>query len=152
MGTIVSRVALISKRLLPALLAFAVPAACGYGSPTPLSAAELEYRLIAQYGPVFFCDPDFYPVSREGQEQQNALDQFPTIRANNALEFAAILEHLGLPDKADYTAGEKLSIYREHKKLTYGVQLASSGAAYEFNLRIGANQGYRIRGTITSSG
>jgi hypothetical protein len=119
---------------------------------TPLSAAELEYRLIAQYGPVFFCDPDFYPVSREGQEQQNALDQFPAIRANNALEFAAILEHLGLAEKADYTAGEKLSIYREHKKLTYGVQLTSTGAAYEFTLRIGTNQGDRIRGTITSSG
>jgi hypothetical protein len=154
MGTIVSGDSLISKR--PALLACAVLAACGCGSPTAptttlLSAPELEYRLIARYGPLFFCDPDFYPIAREGQEQQNALDQFPAIRAN-AAGFAAILEHLGLPGKADYTADEKLSIYREHKTLTYSVQLTSSGAAYDFTLRIGQNQGYRIRGTITSSG
>ena len=116
-----------------------------------LSAPELKYRLIAQYGPLFFCDPDFYPIAHEGQEQQHALDQFMAIRANTA-EFAAILDHVGLPVKPDYSADEKLSIYREHKKLTYGVQLTSSGAAYDFTLRIGQNQGYRIGGTITASG
>ena len=144
------------KRLRPALFVVGVLAPCGCGSPTaptttPLSAPELEYRLIAQYGLPFFCDPDFYPIAREGQEQRNALDQFQAIRAN-AAEFAAILEHLGLPDRADYTADEKLSIYREHKKLTYGVQLTSSSAAYDFSLRIGQTQGYRVGGTITSSG
>jgi hypothetical protein len=144
------------KRLPPALLAFAVLAACDCCSPAApsaaLSAPELEYRLIARYAPVFFCDPDFYPIAREGQEQQNALDQFPAIRAN-AAEFAAILDHLGVPDKADYTADEKLSIYREHKKLTYGVQLTSSfGAGSDFTLRIGQGQGYRIVGVITLSG
>jgi hypothetical protein len=118
---------------------------------TPLSPPQLEYRLIAQYGPLFFCDPDFYPLARQGQEQQHALDQFPAIRAN-AAEFAAILEHLGLPEKADYAADEKLSMYREHKELTYGAQLTSSGAAYDFTLRMGQNRGYRIEGTITSSG
>ncbi len=144
--------ALISKR--PAL-AFAVLAVYACSSPTEptmtLSAPTLEYRLIARYGPVFFCDPDFYPIAREGEEQQHALDQFAAIRANTA-EFAAILDHLGFPDKADYTADEKLRIYREHKTLTYGVQLTSTGAAYDFTLRIGQNQGSRIDGTINSSG
>jgi hypothetical protein len=138
------------------LLLFALLAASGCGSPTspttsPLSLPQLEYRLIAQYGPLFFCDPDFYPIVREGQEQQNALDQFAAIRAN-AAEFAAILEHVGLPDKADYTAAEKLTIYREHKKLTFGMQLTSTAADYDFTLRIGQNQGFRIGGTITTSG
>jgi hypothetical protein len=123
-------------------------------TPTPVvySAPELKYRLIANFGnEVFYCDPDFYPVAREGQELANALVQFPTIRGN-VTEFSAILEHLGLPNKADYTDEEKLLIYREHKKLTYGVELTASGDIYDFTLRVGENQGYRITGTITQSG
>jgi len=122
-------------------------------TPTPVvySAPQLEYRLISNFGSVFYCDPDFYPVAREGQEQTNALEQYPVIKAN-AAEFSAILEHLGLPGKADYTDEEKLLIYREHKVLTYGVELTASGDIYNFTLRGGEGQGVRISGTITPSG
>ena len=125
-------------------------------SPTPTppivySVPQLAYLLISNFGDVFYCDPDFYPVSQEGQEQANALAQFPIIRANSA-EFSAILEHLGLPDKADYTDQEKLLIYREHKELTYGIELTAAGDVYDFTLRTGGGQGYLISGTITPSG
>jgi len=122
-------------------------------TPTPVvySAPQLEYRLISNFGGVFYCDPDFYPVAHEGQEQQNALEQYSIIKANVA-EFSAILEHLGLPTKADYTDEEKLLIYREHKLLTYGVELTASGDVYNFTLRTGEGQGYLIIGTITPSG
>jgi len=122
-------------------------------TPTPVvySAPELKYRLLSNFGGVFYCDPDLYPVAREGQEEANAVEQFPVIRAN-AAEFSAILEHLGLLDKAEYTDQEKLLIYREHKKLTYGVELTASGDVYDFTLRTGEGQGHLIIGTITPSG
>jgi hypothetical protein len=148
------------KYLVTAILllaALVISAACRTGpaaTPTPpvvYSAPQLEYRLISNFGGVFYCDPDLYPVAREGQELANALEQFPIIRAN-AAEFSAILEHLGLPNKAEYTDEEKLLIYREHKKLIYGVELTASGDVYDFTLRVGEVQGYRISGTITPSG
>lgn len=119
--------------------------------PVVYSVPELKYQLIAGFGDVFYVDLDYYPVAREGQEEKNALEQFPAIKADNA-EFSAILQHLGLPDKADYTTEEKVSIYREHKKLTRGIEMTASGDIYHFVLRIGEGQGERIEGTITKSG
>jgi len=81
----------------------------------------------------------------------NALQQFANIQ-NNSEEFAAILEHLKLPNKSGYSEVEKLSIYREHKKLTRAATLTPSGNIYNFSLRTGENQGLHIQGTITISG
>ena len=132
--------------------------ACGQQTPPPTptppvvySEPELEYLLISNFGDVFYVDFDFYPVAREGQEAKNALEQFPVISAN-VTEFSAILAHLGLPNKAEYTPDEKLVVYREHKKLTLGVQMTGAGNVYNFVLRIGEDQGELIQGTITASG
>jgi hypothetical protein len=111
----------------------------------------LEYRLFAKYPNIFWCDSDYYPVAREGQEQQNSVDQFLTIKSNQA-EFSAILTQLNLPNKTDYTDNEKLLIYREHKKLTYAVQMTAANGGYNFDLRVGEGQGTRIQGTIITSG
>ncbi len=128
--------------------------ACAPQQPVPTvtySVPELKYLLLSEFENVFYVDPDFYPVAREGQEEKNALEQFPDIKANTA-EFSAILEHLSLPDKSEYTDGEKLLIYREHKKLTFGVEITPLGDTYRFILRVGEDQGERIEGTITPSG
>jgi len=119
--------------------------------PVTYSMPELKYLLISNFDPVFYVDPDFYPIAREGQEEKNALEQFNTIKADT-IEFSAILEHLGLPNKTDYTSEEKLLVYREHKKLTRAVEITASGDLYNFVLRTGENQGERIEGTITASG
>ncbi|MBI4303794.1 MAG: Hint domain-containing protein [Chloroflexi bacterium] len=126
---------------------------CRPQQPPPIiySLPELKYRLISNFGGVFYVDTDFYPVAREGQEEKNAQEQFPAIRANTD-EFTAILAQLGLPNKAVYTNEEKLRIYREHKKLTLGVEMTPSGDIYNFVLRVGEGQGFRIEGTITQSG
>lgn len=140
--------------VVAAMMGFAGCRVAPTPTPTPsvvYSAPELKYRLIAEFGEVFYCDPDFYPIGRPEQEEKNAQEQFPAIRADR-VEFAAILAHLGLPGKADYTDAEKLSVYREHKKLDLAVELTPSGAAYVFSLRVGEGQGERIRGTITRSG
>ena len=129
-------------------------AACtGEPGPPPVvySVYQLEYRLFSRFSNVFWCDPDLYPIERPGQEQKNALEQFPVIRAN-AAEFSAILEHRGLPEKAEYSDGEKLEIYREHKKLTLAVQMTAWTGIYYFTLRVREGQGERIDGTITPSG
>jgi hypothetical protein len=127
---------------------------CQGGTTTPpvvYSQYELEYKLISNFGEAFYCDPDLYPVARLGQEEQNALEQFSTIR-NNQEEFSAILKQLGLQEKADYTTDEKVLIYREHKKLIQAVQMTVSRDTYNFTLRVGEGQGERIEGTITKSG
>jgi hypothetical protein len=117
----------------------------------PYSIPELKYRLLADFTGYFWCDPDLYPVARPGQEQSNALEQFPAIMAN-ADEFAAILQHLGLTQKPAYTDDEKLQIYRQHKILIYALQLSISGPVYDFSLRVGNGQGESVSGTITSAG
>lgn len=145
------------KSLAAIILAFSVllvSAACKSvptTTPVTYSQYQLEYQLFARYPDYFWCDPDYYPIAREGQEQQNALDQFATIRVN-ASEFSAMLDQLSLPDKTDYTDAEKLAIYREHKKLTRAIQVTPSGDEYQFSLRTGQNQGKAIEGTISTTG
>jgi hypothetical protein len=135
-------------------IAFVILPGCQGGTtttPVTYSQYELEYRLISNFGEAFYCDPDYYPVARLGQEEQNALEQFPVIRSNQA-EFSAILKHIDLVDKSEYTTEEKILIYREHKELTLAVQMTVSGDAYNFTLRVGEGQGERIDGVITKSG
>jgi hypothetical protein len=119
--------------------------------PANPSVYQLEYSLFTKYPDIFWCDPDFYPIAREGQEQQNAITQFLTIKSNQT-EFSSILVQLNLPDKSDYTDSEKLLIYREHKKLTYVVQMTAADGGYHFDLRVGGGQGWHVQGTITTSG
>jgi hypothetical protein len=134
------------------------PTSTPSSSPTPTVTGphnqyQLEYLLLAKYPDYFWCDPDFYPVAREGQEQANAIAQFPTIQAN-VTEFAAILEHLNLPIKADYADSEKLSIYRDYKVLNGVITMTAAHGlgGYTFSLRTGQNQGLHIEGAITPDG
>ena len=115
------------------------------------SISELKYILLAAYPDYFWCDPDFYPVARPGSELGNAIAQFATIIANQE-EFAAILNHLNLPSKAEYTDDEKLQIYREYKKLNGAVQVVSATPNYTFTIRTGQGQGETYQGTITTAG
>jgi len=143
-----------------------VMAACSSNLPTAqptptsvsLSPTQLKYALIEKYGPVgetpgiFYCDPDEYPIAREGQELQHALDQFDTIRQDQE-EFDAILHHLGLAEMQTYTDEQKLLIYRQYKQLK-SIQLEPSDGMYTFSLKItdAQNKGYEVQGAITKSG
>ena len=128
--------------------------ACTGQTSEPLvtySVPELKYMLFDNFDNVFYVDSDYYPIAREGQEEQNALEQYAEIKADDA-EFSAIINHLKLPDKGEYSAEEKLLIYREHKKLTRAVELTAAGDKYNFTLRVDEGQGELIEGTITTSG
>lgn len=119
--------------------------------PVIYSVPELKYHLISNFDDLFYVDPDYYPIAREGQEEKNALEQFPSIKADT-IEFSTILKYLGMPTQSEYTNEEKLLIYRQHKKLTLGVQMIASGDVYQFTLRVREGDGERIEGTITPSG
>lgn len=122
-----------------------------WSPPIVYSVPELKYLLIDHFGDIFYVDPDYYPVAREGQEEKNAREQFDAIRENEA-EFLTILGRLGLPNKDEYTDEEMLQIYREHKLLSRAVSITPSGEIYLFELRIKEGQGERIEGSITQSG
>ncbi|MGH7500699.1 MAG: Hint domain-containing protein [Longimicrobiales bacterium] len=119
------------------------------GPDTVLSATHLKYRLLDQYV-LFYCDPDYWPVVR-GDEPERALQRFPAIAAD-AEKFSAILEHLGLTGRTDYTAGEKLRIYREDKRLA-AVMLEAAGSEYRFGLRASEEQNvFALSGDIDTFG
>src|SRR4030042_2211704 len=142
----VSKLGIFAVLTVLLLLSFA---ACGpTTTPFPFTQYQLAYQLVEKYPDLFWCDPDFYPIGRD--EEANALEQFPAIESS-VIKFAAILQKLGLPQKSDYTAAEKLSIYRQHKLISYGVQMSPVTDGYSFALRTGNEgvEGKRYEGTIT---
>lgn len=132
-------------------------------TPTPVPTStpartfvvpELKYLLIEHYGGVFYCDPDYYPVSRPGGEEQNAAATFPAIQADED-EFSAILAHLGLGPSPAITDELRLNVYREHKKLR-ALTVMPEGDLFTYSLRIGEmsgdSPGYLVEGTVTGAG
>ncbi|HEY8797152.1 MAG TPA: hypothetical protein VIO85_04745 [Candidatus Dormibacteraeota bacterium] len=110
--------------------------ACGSAPPspvgTPLSVYELKFKVIDSLGAPVYCDPDFYPVVREGGEQANAITEYPKIRAQVDL-YAAIVAHEHLPS-GDLSDAQKLTLYRAYKLLNAQV-LTQNGNEYSFEFR-----------------
>ncbi len=123
----------------------------GATNPITYSPTELKYRLIDEFGEPFYCDPYQYPIAREGQEEQDALAQFASIRSNQE-EFSVIIKKLNIAEKTDYATAEKIIIFREHNKLKIAITLTTISDKYNFELREGENPGERIEGTITPAG
>jgi hypothetical protein len=116
---------------------------------TAFSRYDLAYKIFTVYPDYFWCDPDSYPVARD--EMPNALEQFASIQADTG-EFSAILKQTGLSQQDTYSDKQKLTIYREHKKLNRALTLTPEGDHYAFTIRTGQNQGKSIQGTISASG
>jgi hypothetical protein len=135
----------------PPLLLTPTPTAAPTPSPSvQLTKTQVKYALIENYGGVFFCDPDFYPVAREGAEEENAREQFPLIQ-QDAEKFAAILEATGIQESETYTDTQVLQVYRESKTLN-ALTVEASGDGFTFELRIGEDSGFRVTGTADSGG
>jgi hypothetical protein len=143
------------KRIL-ASLAILVMAACGSASPgptgTPLNFYELKFKVIDAVGTPVFCDPDFYPIARDGGEQANAITEYPKIRAQADL-YSAIVAHEHLPT-GDLNDAQKLSVYRAYKLLN-ALALKQDGNEYSFELRAASkDQGtiQLVKGTVRVDG
>jgi len=117
-----------------------------------LSVSELKYKIFESLGEPQHCDPDMYPVAT-ADEGKVAMERFPEVQKNSE-EFGVILRKLSLDTQATLTPEQKLQVYREHKKLDFGITLTPQGADYGFQLVAGASpKGVnKFDGMITSSG
>ena len=116
-----------------------------------LSPTELKYMVLAQYPDLFFCDPDLYPVAKDN-EMVLAKQHFAELQANQE-EFETILRHTNISGKPYFTDQQRLTIYREHKKLS-ALSFQLVGETYQFQIQTGqeGQQGSLISGTIDASG
>jgi hypothetical protein len=83
-------------------------------SATPLTTAELKYRLIDQFGPIQFCGP---PVGKSSEAAKvDAVAAFPDIQKDRDA-FNAIVRRNQLANVTDFTADQKLVVYNEYQRL-----------------------------------
>ncbi len=144
-------------------LVVAALVACGSATPppvvgSPLNTPQLKFAVIDSVGRPVYCDPDFYPIARQGGEQANAISTYPQIKADTEV-YAAILVHEQLPS-GDLTDAQKLIVYRAWKLLRV-VGLTQNGNEYSFEYRVQSKTGsaayemvsgmVRVDGVVTIS-
>ena len=116
-----------------------------------LSSTEAKYHLMERFGGVFFCDPDFTPIGRPGQEEARASEEFPKIQQAEEM-FQAILGELAVQMSPKYSEEQQLLVYREYKKLN-AVTLEPSAVGYTFELLTGPDGiGLKVNGTVDLKG
>jgi hypothetical protein len=152
----------MSRTLLVRLFAVVVVvAACTSSQPStptptpglPLTTPELKTRLIEEFGPLWYCDPDFWPIARE-DEAVLAKQRFGEVQADGEA-VAAITALLGIEGDA-FTDEKKLVIYHSWKQLNAILLEPADDGAYRFDYLNtpppGASEGRRTTGTIDEHG
>lgn len=130
-------------------------------SPTPspvagaaLSVPQLKLVLFDRYGPLWYCDPDFYPIAH-GEEIDNARARWSEVVAD-ADAFKAIAAKQGLDPAGTFTDAQKLAVYQAWKVLRAIGLNPIGNDTYRFDYlaqpRGAGPEGNRTAGTITSSG
>lgn len=117
-----------------------------------LAAPALRYRLLQEFGPIFFCDPDMYPVGHD--DRPRALIAFPEIQ-KDVDTFRAITKNYRIDTSAEFSDIDKLAVYREYKKL-WAIHLEPLEGKYRFIIRVrndshgpnSRNNGFQIDGFI----
>lgn len=115
----------------------------GTSSPaTPLSTAELKYRVMDAAGRIWFCDPDFYPIARS-DESEMARQKLPQIQAD-VETYAAITARVGT---------DALAVYREWKALNaLQLQPVNDVYAFAYIAQRSDKSGEHVDGRVTTSG
>jgi hypothetical protein len=150
----------VRRSLAPvALLAILVAACSGGATPAPssgppLNHAELRFTLIDTFGPLWYCDRDFYPIA-VADEADLAIKRFPEVQADTE-RFSAILAHVGASAGDTFSAEQKLTIYRFWKELKAINLDPTDGGSYRFDYlnqpAQGQQDGRRTTGTIDEHG
>jgi hypothetical protein len=161
---------MMQRTILVLGLALIVAAACtgaGSTSPTPnptpspvptpgpeKTLADLKYALIEGFGPLWFCDPDFYPIQRQ-DEIDAAKERWAEVTAD-AEAFEAITTRLDLDPEGSFSDDEKLEVYRAWKVLNAIALDPLGNDTYRFDYLAqpapGQTEGTRKAGTISASG
>lgn len=118
--------------LMAAMLLVACGSATSSALGTPMNVHQLKFRVMDAAGTPVYCDPDFYPVARDGGEQANALTEYPKIQSQADM-YGAIVAHEKLPS-GNLTDAQKLIVYRAYKLLN-ALVLTQSGNDYAFEFR-----------------
>jgi hypothetical protein len=128
----------MSAGIRPLLLLVAIFAiACGSALPAPapgsgsgLTVAELKYRVIEKVGSPYICGP---PVARPGYEDDAAVAEFPTIRADTET-YQAIVAHAH-PAGDESSPAYQVAVWQEWQKLQATRLTANSNGGYDFTVR-----------------
>jgi len=108
------------------------PSASAGGSP--LTEAAAKEALLVRFGPLSFCDPDFFP-DVQGDEASAATEHLAAMRADAAI-WAAIAARIGFDPSTTPHGGDLLAAYREWKALR-ALTLAPAGDGWGFDERFG---------------
>jgi hypothetical protein len=132
----------------------AAPASTG-ATPTPsgspLSRVELKYRLLAQVGPIAYCDPDSYPLGRMVTAAYVA-QRLASIQTTDGQTYQDLLTHYKLT--GTLTAAQQQAVYDDYKKLS-ALRLTAAGSRYAFDYSVGTGankQPIRTKGSIDQYG
>ena len=129
-----------------------VTAACGAVNPAgaALSQAQLKFAVMDAAGKPQWCDPDYWPIAREGAEQSNAIASYREIKAD-AATYTAIVAHEHLP-AGELSDSQKLVLYKAWKLLR-PVELTQQGETYLFAYTVMTGEGYqKVAGTVRVDG
>jgi hypothetical protein len=131
------------------------PSATPSSTPGPaLTPAELKLALIDRLGPLWYCDPDFYPIQRQ-DEIEAVRERWPEVLADREA-FEAITTRLGLDPGGDLDDNARLDVYRTWKVLNAIALDPIGDDAWRFDYlaqpRAGAAEGTRTAGTISATG
>jgi hypothetical protein len=131
--------------------------ATGSGAPAAsgnLTSGQLRLAIMDRFGPRWWCDPDFFPIGHD-DEGALAVQRFAQVQADAAL-FAAIVAKLGLQGTTTFTKSQMLAIYQLWKPAASFPFESIGNDRYRFDYlaqpAAGAQQGFHVQGSITSSG
>jgi hypothetical protein len=115
------------------------PASSGGPSPSATSNAVLaltdataKEALLAHFGPLVYCDPDFYPVVRR-DEAAASVEHLAEMQADTTA-WTAIAGHLGFDPATPPKGDALLAAYREWKMLR-ALMLTPSSDGWSFDAR-----------------
>lgn len=137
------RLSRVASRAILVSVVVAVIAGCGSaasGSPSPsaggsaLTETAAKEALLVRFGPLVYCDPDYYPVAR-GDEAGAAAEHVAEMRAD-AAAWAVISAHLGFDPASTPIGDVLLAAYREWKMLR-ALALTRAGDGWGFDARFG---------------
>lgn len=101
---------------------------------SPLTEPAAKEALLVHFGPLVYCDPDFYPVAR-ADEASAAAEHLAAMRADTEV-WAAIAAHQRFDPSSNVSSDVLLAAYRDWKMLR-ALTLTTQGEGWTFNALFG---------------